>query len=852
MSASPDSARETSVLVAGLAGLAAVADVLLTAARPDAAMPALCALQASGARLLRGVDPLAHDVSGVCGGAAFAQPRWTAALGWLVPQDPGTVAQGWVLVLLAGVFATGWTLARAVGDRAAPWLVGGLLLAPPVASAAWVNGSPALLEALLVAGAWLQLRQGHATAAGGLLGLLAAWRPDAVLLAGWLALEPPGRRARALRAFGAVLGPLWVAEVLIARGDVLRTLATAWHVDHRTDGLGRVWAATSAYPDGSAAVTGAVAFVAAGLLGVAWVFRTPDARRAGVDPVRAAVLLGWLVVAPVAGPTALWLAAAAGAVLLARLDRSPWVGAAAVVGWIATRPRPEAWLTVYGLAWWAWAATAFPAAAWSARGRGVERPRGASTPGRLELGVLVALAIVAFGWRAGFLLEPAESNEVGDLPRRWPWQVVADPESAVNPPLLRLLFSSTLGGRPALLAGRVLSLVASTGAVVAAWAVARGRVRTLGAGWALLAAGALALHPTAVWYGAMYRGYAAWTLLAAWHVAALHRAVEASPADRRGWTAQALAAALLLPWLHYLGVPVLVGFGLALLLGGRAHRRWAWVPLAGVVGVLPMAIRVLAPGGVRVPPRSGVVEQLVDVGSAGVGIAVPVFNALAERWPGGFDAVPAGPVWFALLFVGAAVVPGLRRGADPVDRTLALGLLALLGAVAFIARGHVVRPPVLLMVWVLAAPVVLVPRARVLSLAAWALVAWSLVEAAPTRLALLRETSEQRRAVWAVQEAVDALPPGAPVAVVPSWVLQSVVVEATGRTLDDPEPAGCPEGSLCTTLDGRWWQTHRTLGDLSTWTGPAFVVGRVPRTLPCPEVARGVGWAHMACGDDGD
>lgn len=396
----------------------------------------------------------------------------------------------------------------------------------------------------------------------------------------------------------------------------------------------------------------------------------------------------------------------------------------------------------------------------------------------------VVAALIAFaavlrleGLERGYTSDELANVMVGDA-----WAVLTDVEAGVNPPLLRVLFNAPFDDFDTPWWGRRFSLGMSLAAVALAWAVARDASR---GAWApgLLAAGLLAVHPMAVQNASIYRIYAWWTATVLLHVWAMGRALDAPPGPgRRGWTAAATAAAVLLPWIHYLSVPVLIGFGGAVALGMPDRRRWVGVYAVAAVGILPMVPYVLGAPDRRVPPGEPLSQTLAKVVGLDLLPPMALANGAAKLW----RSVSAAPFhWPTVMAWTMALVLLWRwlgwRGATRQERLLTGGATALVVAVAIIGRVQWVRDPVVLMMVALLGPLVAAATARVPTrwgppIAALAL-AWWWGAQVRERLDEVRTRSLEQDGARQVAAALPALREaagGAPVLVYPGYEVPSV------------------------------------------------------------------------------
>lgn len=470
----------------------------------------------------------------------------------------------------------------------------------------------------------------------------------------------------------------------------------------------------------------------------------------------------------------------------------------------------------------------------------------------IAVGLLVAAAIA---WRLPYLALPYTSDEIGTTTIAASlWSILASQETGVNPPLLRALnlvaspWDTPWWGRRLALACSVLAV--PTGFVAGRRAAGDGGV-ALFAG--VCVAALLAVHPWCVRYGALYRAYAPFSLTLLALLAVLPSVVEGR---RRAWPLAALAA-VLLPWWHYLGVPVLVGL-VAALVASPDSRRAAWVPVVGLAGVLPLAPFVWSHEGRRVAPGEPLEETLRKLTSLGMQppdwFRETVWDTVgrATDWYPPLGEVMATPFVLAL----PVALLGWRR--LPVGARAAWGGLVALGvSVLVIGRVQYVRPSTIVMVTTLLGPALAGTTALPGSQAARALVAagwlaW-LGPAMPPAAARLQSRVEDERALWTALERLPAWPgPPVPVAVHPVQTLWTVWFHvAHAHPREAPRGPACDGWDPCFEADGRAWVGLATLSSGAEVDG---VVVSFDRHRPpdfgsgCDPLDRGIGWRAWACG----
>ncbi len=441
--------------------------------------------------------------------------------------------------------------------------------------------------------------------------------------------------------------------------------------------------------------------------------------------------------------------------------------------------------------------------------------RGHGGVGALEWVALAAILGLAGGLRALGMDNGVTSDELANV---MPWsarQILTDPEAGVNPPLLRLLANVPFDDAGAVSAGRAFAWCASTGAVGVAWALGR---RAGGPVAGALAATLAALHPFAVVYGAIYRSYAPFALTAA--VYALALTWVSAPGGR--WRSPAgvalVAAAVLLPWWHYIGVLVLVGVGLGLLLW-PGQRRWLLASVAAAVAISPMIPFVLSAPQRREAPRGTPIEAMGEVVAMTLqpprAVAKPAVELAAAL---GLDPpfVPGllGDL-FGLVIVGHVLA---WRWLDPARRVLTAGAVSVAAAAWALAHVQYVRDPVSVMMLVFLGPLLAAAPALVRAPPgarpwwrmgasgvrglAWAALAWLLFADMPERLAFQLERARDPDAVRDVGRLLGAgaLPtrPGERLWVHPSYVTPTLWFVASGTHFGRaPVPAGCGDDRPC-------------------------------------------------------
>lgn len=462
------------------------------------------------------------------------------------------------------------------------------------------------------------------------------------------------------------------------------------------------------------------------------------------------------------------------------------------------------------------------------------------------IGVVLAMAVGAW-LRIGAAAHGYAPDELVNVTHKGAWLILTDPESAVNPPLLRLVVNLPADTGAALVWGRALSVLCGVLAIPAVAALGR---RVGGLGGMVAAAWILALHVDAVRMSAQIRAYSPFVLVAALHLVAVMRWADA-PDRRRRW-AVALSA-MVLPQLHYFGVPLLLGVAAAAWTEPRTRRLW-WLYVPAALALLPLAAMITGASTARVAMKGSLSDTLWLMASLDLQ-GVP---AVADRALGWLK-LRSDLTEHALqaLITSALLAASLSR-ARPLataERTL-VGALAgvLLGVLGF-STVQFVRSPVALYVAVAAIPLLTAwaGRARTTAGAALALA----VVGAGLGPALARGLSDLS-APWpddaapefvASFHAHDAVRGDRPVFVTPRHALNDVFVAFAGRQLMDARERGagvCARDRDCFVWDGvpfRVWTEGAPpdglvfgVEDIDPALGACAVVERRPfaLVLDCP------------------
>lgn len=274
--------------------------------------------------------------------------------------------------------------------------------------------------------------------------------------------------------------------------------------------------------------------------------------------------------------------------------------------------------------------------------------------------VLVTLLLLAGALRADGLRRGWTADELGNLAPFGAWASWTDPETAVNPPLLRTVVGLLVPESQAPSLGRVLSWVAGTASAALAAVVAR---RAGGSTIGGAVAGLLvAVHPIAVVDGAEFRAYALVGASIPLYVLALDEAL--ARGGRLRWGAAA-GLAVLAVHLHYLAAPVLLGIGLACAVTTGSRRGvWAAAPAAlSLVTVLPLMGQVEH----RVAPLEPASVVLTKVMALGLTPPLAAADAGLWLWTLGTSRPFSWPAWMAgslLALIGGLLCAAGGRAAS--------------------------------------------------------------------------------------------------------------------------------------------------------------------------------------------
>ncbi|MCB9666347.1 MAG: hypothetical protein H6732_19710 [Alphaproteobacteria bacterium] len=309
----------------------------------------------------------------------------------------------------------------------------------------------------------------------------------------------------------------------------------------------------------------------------------------------------------------------------------------------------------------------------------------------------VGLAVRLQAWADGAAPDELGTVQPGDF-----LAVLLDPEAGVNPPVWRLLTNPWLPDWSSLRAGRVIALACGVAGIPAAgWLGWRAGGRSALA--ATLAAALVALHPVHVVWSTMFRVYTLAFLLMTLHLGLVGRWLERP--EGRGRMAAVVATAAVLPWLHYVTVPWLVGVGLgaALVVPGARRLPLLYVPAA--LGTAPLAWAVLTQPDRRVEhlePAASTLAKVLGTGLHAPSVVIGQGGRLLRALGGSGLSSQA---WMAWLVVASLLLGlGAWRRLAPEARLAWLSTAAVGVAVLGLARIQYVRTPTAVFVLVGLAP----------------------------------------------------------------------------------------------------------------------------------------------------
>jgi hypothetical protein len=446
-------------------------------------------------------------------------------------------------------------------------------------------------------------------------------------------------------------------------------------------------------------------------------------------------------------------------------------------------------------------------------------------PAREDAVWIVSLLLLALWVRWPGMSNGYTSDELANVMAVSAWEIATDPEAGVNPPLLRLMFNVPFDDFTTPWAGRMFSMLCSLGAVVMSYLVGKAAARGhVAAG--VLAAMLCVLHPIVFKYAAIYRVYAWWSVTALWHLWAMSRALEASDQDRRFWGGQAVVSAVLLPWIHYISVPVLLGWGTAVLLGMPGKRRWFGVYVVSAICVLPLVPAVLFQDARRVASWDAPLDSLNRILGMDLVLPMALTNPAARTWKAlGFDNFH-WPTCAALVFAAALLVHVLAwRRSPTVMRLITAGGIALCAGIYGLAHVQIVRDPTMVMMVVFMAPVLAALPALLpwtyARWAGWAILCWLIGDQLPDRIAWHGKRSQETNAVPAFVASWhdwDEVRRGRPVRVHPGYHIPTLYFyEAEEHFRRAPWAKACDAYSPCYVADDTVFGAIDDVGDGSRY-----------------------------------
>jgi hypothetical protein len=407
------------------------------------------------------------------------------------------------------------------------------------------------------------------------------------------------------------------------------------------------------------------------------------------------------------------------------------------------------------------------------------------------LGVVAAVAVGVW-LRVAAAKHGYAPDELANITPKGALAIITDPESGVNPPLLRLVvnLASDTGG--SLVWGRALSMLCGVLAIPAVAALAR-RVGGLGA--MVAAAWILALHLDAVRMSGQIRAYSPFVLVAALHLLAVMRWADAP--DQRGRRWAVALSALLLPQLHYFGVPLLLGVAGPALLDPTTRRLWRlYVPSA--LALLPLVQLITGDHEARVVMKGGLSDTLLLMLSLDLQ-GVPEWASRLFGWLR-LRSDLTDHALQAAITTGLLVVSTWRLRPWSTDTRVLVGaLVGVLAGVLGFSSLQYVRSPVALYVAVSAIPLLVawVGRAKT-TLGAVAVVIGLAAGLGPGLARGLTDLNQR----WPEDAApdfvgtfhdYDAVRGGRPVYVTPRHALNGLFVAFSGRPLADARERGAGE-----------------------------------------------------------
>jgi hypothetical protein len=340
--------------------------------------------------------------------------------------------------------------------------------------------------------------------------------------------------------------------------------------------------------------------------------------------------------------------------------------------------------------------------------------------------------------------------------------------------------------------GRWLSLACTVGALALAYALGRRAGQRSAAGFVAFAL--VAVNPMVFEHATLARSYAPWLLVGFWHAYGLLRLHETDAPTTRTKLSVA-ASALLLPWIHYLSIPLLFieAALLAVFNRERARRALLFILLPTVVSVLPLLPLMLGDSSRRHP---GEWRQMVSV----------ALGSLSGGWP------------MAMFIVAPWLVIALRVDwpVDPRRRALLAGLLGAVGAATAAAPLALVRTPTALFAVPFLAPLLAEPPRQRRWFVNATVAVWLLIGAVGV-VAIARGGRDASRdgvkQFAQLRESWDRVRAGRPVHVTPSYQVPALYYTFERRSIAEAPQGRCPRGAMCVEHGGTVFMGFDGSGD---------------------------------------
>lgn len=395
-----------------------------------------------------------------------------------------------------------------------------------------------------------------------------------------------------------------------------------------------------------------------------------------------------------------------------------------------------------------------------------------------------------------------------------PWSIAGiywDPESGANPPLHRIIIN-LLAPDSVLTWGRWFSWACAVAALLPVFALGK-RLGGVTAG--LLALALIAVNPIVVEQATLARSYALWLLVASWHAYAL-ASVAVDDAPRRLRVVLAVTS-LLLPWIHYLSIPLLVVevAVVVVLVRERARRVVALVVVPLAIAVIAVAPLLLGDSSRRMP------GNWAHLGSV-------VLESASAGWP----------------LVGVALLPWLvamvvfRRHVEHGRLALVAGFVGALASTIAVAPVALVRTPTALFAAPFVAPLLAAPPSLKPWLRRATQVIFVIAAVLSVLFAVFKPSADARDGVKSFVDerpAWEARRAGRAVYVTPAYHVPAVYYSLTGRGIaEQKQPEACLTNGVCFHLDGVAYlpldPSDPTPDGIVAW----FV--RSPPPLPCERI----------------